>query len=240
MLFFYIRHGDPIYKPNQLTPLGKRQAEAVAKRLALFGIDEIYSSPSNRAVETARPTFDLVQSTLKTKEIQLLDFCDESLAGADFAVTCDGKRKWAYSLPEYRRLFCSHEVADLGHRWHEHPELARFKPGIDRVERESAAFFETLGYKHIEGAGYYEVINDNPDRVALFAHQGFGLAFLSCIMDIPYPLFCTHFDMTHSGMTVIEFKNENGISIPRMLTLSSDSHLYREGLPLDYSHQIRF
>ena len=39
MLLFYIRHGDPIYHPDNLTPLGLRQAESVAKRLALFGIE---------------------------------------------------------------------------------------------------------------------------------------------------------------------------------------------------------
>ena len=33
MLFFYVRHGDPIYNPDSLTPLGQRQAEAVGKRL---------------------------------------------------------------------------------------------------------------------------------------------------------------------------------------------------------------
>lgn len=33
MLLFYIRHGDPIYIPDSLTDLGKRQAEAVARRL---------------------------------------------------------------------------------------------------------------------------------------------------------------------------------------------------------------
>ena len=33
MIFFYVRHGDPIYNPDSLTPLGERQAEAVAKRL---------------------------------------------------------------------------------------------------------------------------------------------------------------------------------------------------------------
>ena len=37
MLLFLIRHGDPIYDPDSLTPLGKKQAEAVAKRLALYG-----------------------------------------------------------------------------------------------------------------------------------------------------------------------------------------------------------
>ena len=50
MLLFYIRHGDPIYDPDSLTPLGLRQAEAVAKRLSLYGLDEIYASSSNRAM----------------------------------------------------------------------------------------------------------------------------------------------------------------------------------------------
>jgi broad specificity phosphatase PhoE len=52
MLFFYVRHGDPTYNPDELTPLGHRQAEAVAKRLSLYGIDKIYSSTSNRAYLT--------------------------------------------------------------------------------------------------------------------------------------------------------------------------------------------
>ena len=49
MLLFYVRHGDPIYNPDSLTPLGERQAEAIARRLALYGIDKIYSSTSTRA-----------------------------------------------------------------------------------------------------------------------------------------------------------------------------------------------
>ena len=61
MLFFYIRHGDPIYTPDQLTPLGQRQADAVGKRLAMFGVDRIYSSTSMRAQQTAQPTCDLLK-----------------------------------------------------------------------------------------------------------------------------------------------------------------------------------
>ena len=53
MLLYYVRHGDPIYDPNQLTELGKLQAAAVAKRLARYGVDEVYTSPSNRARQTA-------------------------------------------------------------------------------------------------------------------------------------------------------------------------------------------
>ena len=72
MLFFYIRHGDPIYDPDSLTPLGQKQANAVAKRLALYGIDKVYASSSNRAIQTAKPTCDLIK-----KEMEILDFANE-------------------------------------------------------------------------------------------------------------------------------------------------------------------
>ena len=36
MLLFFIRHGDPIYNPDSLTDLGKKQAEALVKRMAGF------------------------------------------------------------------------------------------------------------------------------------------------------------------------------------------------------------
>ena len=59
MIFYYIRHGDPTYNPDSLTALGVRQAEALAKRLALYGLDNIYSSTSNRAIMTAKPTCEV-------------------------------------------------------------------------------------------------------------------------------------------------------------------------------------
>ena len=81
MLFYYIRHGDPIYDPDSLTPLGERQAESVAKRLTLHGIDEIYASTSNRAILTAKPTAEILK-----KEIRELDFANESHACRGVAI----------------------------------------------------------------------------------------------------------------------------------------------------------
>ena len=65
MIFYYVRHGDPIYDPDSLTPLGKRQAEAVAKRLSVYGLDEIYASTSNRAILTATPTAEILKKEIK-------------------------------------------------------------------------------------------------------------------------------------------------------------------------------
>ena len=56
MILYLVRHGDPIYDPDSLTPLGEAQANALAKRFALYGLDEIYASTSNRAQLTAKPT----------------------------------------------------------------------------------------------------------------------------------------------------------------------------------------
>ena len=235
MLFFYIRHGDPTYTPNSLTPLGERQAEAIAKRLSLYGVDKIYSSTSNRAIQTAQPTCDLLK-----KEMELVDFANETYAWNDFNVQRDEQRKWIFFDKEIRKLFTDKSVISLGHDWYEHPELTEYKKGVDRIFSESFEFFKSLGYEHERFTGKYKVLKPNDDRIALFAHQGFGLAFLSTILDIPYPLFANHFDMCHTGMTVIEFSDEDGFSIPKVLTLSSDSHLYREGLPTKYNNYLYF
>ena len=96
MLFFYVRHGDPIYNPDQLTPLGKRQAEAVAKRLALYGIDKIYASTSNRAIQTAEPTAEILK-----KEIAQLDFAKEHYAWQEFTAKNSNEQvQWLFQNDE--------------------------------------------------------------------------------------------------------------------------------------------
>ena len=235
MIFFYIRHGDPIYNPDSFSPLGIRQAEAIAKRLSLYGIDKIYSSTSNRAIQTAKPTCELLK-----KDMELLDFANESYAWNDFTIQRGDKTIWIFQDEKTKQIFTDDSIISLGHNWYKHPEMTSYESGINRIHNESLEFFKSLGYEHIRNAGKYKVTKSNDMRVALFAHQGFGLAFLSVILDIPYPIFVNHFDMCHTGLTVIEFEEKDGFAIPKVLTLSSDSHLYREGLPTRYNNGLYF
>ncbi len=239
MLLYYIRHGDPIYTPDSLTPLGKRQAEALAKRLALYGLDESYSSTSTRAIMTSEPTCEVLGMKAK-----LLDFANEHHVWNELTIEKeDGSgNTWLFQHNKTVELFGTKEIRELGDNWFTHSAFEKYdyKKGIERIYNEADAFLEGLGYEHIRYTGKYKVKKANDKRIALFAHQGFGLAFLSCILDIPYPMFCTHFDMCHSGMTVIEFCDSDGFSTPKILTLSSDSHLYREGLPTRYNHYWYF
>ena len=237
MLFFYIRHGDPIYNPDMLTPLGHEQAKAVAKRLCLFGIDRVFASSSNRARQTAEPTCALLK-----KEMTVCEWANEGLAWQEFTVVNEnGARLWGFHHNETMELFNSKEMRDMGENWYNHPALHEgYKAGVERINREVDAFMLSLGFRHDREKGSYEIVSPNNERVALFAHQGFGMSFLSSLLDIPYPMFSTHFDTGHTGMTVIDFEERDGYAYPRMLQLANDSHLYREGILTGYHNQIKF
>jgi len=231
MLFYYIRHGDPIYDPDCLTPLGQRQAEALGKRLAMHGLDAIYVSSSTRAKQTAQPTCEMLHITPTE-----LDWCNESYAWRDMTVIDEnGRRRWLFHDEKTVLRMAAEDVRALGKEWYRHPMFKRdYKEGIERIQRESDAFFLSLGYRHDAKKNAYYCEEINTKRIALFAHQGFGLAFLSCVTDIPYPEFAARFDIQHSGMTVIHFPEKTGWVVPKIIQLSNDSHIYREDLPTKY------
>ena len=234
MLFYYIRHGEPIYDPDMLTEHGRVEAAALGEKLSRTGLDRIYTSTSVRAMQTAAPAAELL-----CIEPVRLDFANEHYTWLDFTLPKkDGTGDhWVFHDREASELFTRPEIRELGDRWFEHPYFAphNFKKGVERVYGEADAFFASLGYEHERYTGTYKVKKQNDERVALFAHQGFGLIFLSCLLDIPYPQFCTHFDMCHTGATVIEFRdNGGGVCIPKVLTMSSDSHLYKKDIPSNY------
>ena len=237
MLFYLIRHGDPIYVPDSLTPLGKRQAEAVAKRLARYGINRVYTSTSNRAIETAKPLCELLN--IKHTE---LDWCNESHMWRNFTIINDsGHRVWMNSDNKMRKLFVSPEVRKLDKNWFDHPGFAdaNCKEGVKFLEKSVDAFFKELGYLHDRENNMFSCIEENDERVALFAHEGFSLAFLSAVLDIPYPMICTHFGVNHSSVTVLKFNN-TAECFPVVLSFSNDAHIYSEGLPTRFNNGVYF
>ena len=241
MIFYYIRHGEPLGVPDySLTPLGREQAKALSKRLCLYGIDRVFASPTLRTMQTAQPICDLLG-----KEITTCDWADEGIVWNEFTVPHPKyEHTWAFFDPKYLEIFSSPEVRALGERWYEHPALAglNFKAGVERVNAAVDEFFLSLGFRHDRENARYEVVGEhlNRDRVALFAHQGFGMSFFSSMLDIPYPMFCTHFDFSHSSMSVVNFEPRGKYVYPHVLQTANDSHLYREGIITGYHNSIKF
>lgn len=243
MFLYYVRHGDPIYDPDSLTELGHKQAQALSNRFVLYGLDEIYASTSTRAQMTAEPTAKRLNLP-----IILCDWANEGLAWLDFAIQKeDGNKTWAFATQKYMDLFNSDAVIALGDRWYEYPDFANenFANGVKRVDDAVDEFMLSLGYKHDRAHRRYQRVGESKradgkeKRVALFAHQGFGLAFLSSLLDITYPFFCTHFDISHTGTSVIEFDDEKDFVYPKLLQHSNDSHLYKEGLLTGYNNTYK-
>lgn len=235
MILYYVRHGDPIYNPDSLTELGHKQAKALVGRLSLYGLDEIYCSTSNRAQMTAQPTCDALG-----KKMTLLDWTNEGYAMRDLGVyRDDGVYTWPFFLNEYKKKFNAPEVKALGKKWYEHTYFSeKFGAGVKRVDEEADGFLLSLGYEHDRENGCYRAVKKNEKRVALFAHQGFGLMFLSSILDIPYNIFCTRFDLSHSSVTAIYFNENDDTVFPQVLQLSNDSHLYKESLLTGYNNGL--
>jgi probable phosphoglycerate mutase len=235
MILYYVRHGDPIYNPDSLTELGQKQAEALSKRMCLYGLDELYASTSVRAQMTAAPTAKALG-----REVKVLDWMHEEYAMRDMGVyRDDGVYTWAFFMPKYKALFNSPKVRALGSKWYEYEEFPeKFGKGITRVDEALDAWMLSLGYRHDRENCRYEVVNPNEKRVGVFAHQGFGMLFLSSLLDVPFNLFSTRYDLSHSSVTAIYFREEDGFVYPQVLQHANDSHLYKEGLLTGYNNQL--
>ena len=235
MILYYVRHGDPIYDPDSLTELGHNQAKALAKRFSLYGLDGIYSSPSTRAIQTAQPTCEALGL-----EMKICDWADEGKAWHNtHIIKSDGKPCWGFAYKPTVENFNDPEVRALGQKWYTHPHFrdCTFGDGIKRINEAVDEFLLSLGYMHDREQGCYQKVKNSPNKVALFAHQGAGMLILSSILDIPYPMFATHFDFGHSSVTAIAF-GDDGKIYPKVLQLSNDSHLYKEGILTGYNNGI--
>ena len=232
MLLYIVRHGDPIYVTDSLTERGRMQAEAVGKRMLDAGIDRIFSSPMGRAMETAEPACRLLGIE---KEIE--DWTHE-IGDERLTPFSDGKRK---SISVVQNTYYR-ENGNINLTY----ENSYDCPGINQTEMRTAVkyieengrdFLERLGYR--EENGVYRILRQSEEKIALFCHSAFARAWISTLLHIPLHIMWAGFEYTHTGVTVLEFKNnENGLTAPRCLVYSDVSHLYSEGLDLRYNNGI--
>lgn len=166
MLLYIIRHGDPIYDPDSLTPKGHLQAQALAKRLALHGLDKIYVSPLKRAQQTAQPTCELLGLTPQVEE-----WASEHKAYADLSVEHpDGHRSWVFH--QQRTNLKNNDTVNLGAEWYQakcfdFPDKD-FKKGYERIQNDADEFLRRQGYDR-DGC-VYRITRPNEERIALFCH----------------------------------------------------------------------
>ncbi len=231
MLLYIIRHAEPIYNPDTLTEKGRMQAQALAKRLAVHGLTTVYSSPSGRAMETAKATCDMLGLGLNIEE-WTREVADR------FSITMPSGEK-EFVLNVTNTQFLKDGGASLGDDWHKAPIFNTIdaKTEYDKICAKSDEFLSRHGY--VRDGGVYRITAANDDRVAVFCHGGLISLWLSHLLSVPPHLFMAGFGISHTGVTILDFaNNDDGITAPYCLCLSDVSHIYKANLPLKFSNYI--
>lgn len=231
MLLYLIRHAEPIYNPDTLTEKGKMQAQALAKRLAVHGLTAVYSSPSGRAMETAKATCNMLGLGLNIEE-WTREVDDR------FSLTMpSGKKEFAFTVTNTE--FLKNGGAALGENWHKAHifDTIDAKTEYDRICEQSDAFLARCGYER--QGGVYRITAANNDRIAVFCHGGLISLWLSHLLSVPPHLFMAGFGISHTGVTILDFaNNDDGYTAPYCLCMSDLSHIYKANLPLKFSNYI--
>ena len=224
MRIYLIRHADPDYENDDITQAGHAEAAALARRLASMPIKAIHTSPMGRAKATARYTAEAMglEPILEpwTRELSGMRMQDERW-GSLMAWDMPGEAV----RPESDRW--------LRPGWSTAPpfSLPAIEESAAAVAKASDAFLASYGYER-EG-DRYRIVRSNRDSIALFAHGGFGLTWLSHLLGLPLPLVWSGFWLSPTSVTTILFdERSDRWASPRCLCVGDTSHLYEAGLPV--------
>ena len=224
MRIIFVRHGEPNYEKDCLTPTGQMQAEAAAERLEREGISEIYSSPMERAYQTASAT-----ASRLNLPIQTLPFMHEISWGGP-GVPQDGH---PWTLSDW--MITKDDFDFFRNDWRDHPYFrdnvaVRY---LDEISVKFDDFLITQGYRH-EGTRYL-CQTDKPKTIAVFSHGGSGACVLSHLLALPFPYVCTVLPYEFTSVITLEFPVQEGQYVhPRIELFNDTAHT------LDISHGLKF
>lgn len=202
MTLFVVRHGDPAYqRPGEpfdpdppLTALGRRQAAALAARLAAMRLTHLYCSPAIRCLETAQPV--AAAAGLRGRTVPWL---------SEFGCL------WRYAGP------ASEEMAT------QFPALTAPEPpseeawGGARMEATDDREVSHAAVRARAAAVTGFLLHDHPrtsaDRVCLCTHAGFGAfayALLPTLLgnEESAPGVRSAFDLDNASLTVVDCSAE--------------------------------
>ncbi|MBE6952850.1 MAG: histidine phosphatase family protein [Ruminococcaceae bacterium] len=218
MRILFIRHGDPNYEDDCLTPLGHVQAKAAAERVKDEGISRIYSSTCGRAYETALYAAELLQLPVERLEfMRELDWCwDDAVFGKG--------QPWVCSEDILRR--CGADAFRTERVWREH-EYFTPEPLIARVDAAVEGFDGVLAqHGYVRCGDVYRCVRPSDETIAMYSHGGSSSAVVAHMLNISFPQFCTICQPERTSITSIVMKtNEEGLAIPLVEIMNDHRHI---------------
>ena len=217
-----IRHAEPDYTIDSLTPKGRVEAELLSRRLAKYDIRDFFVSPLGRARDTAAYTLDALG-----REAEVLPW-----------------------LPEFRGSYPDPETGERRIvAWDVRPRIWTAFPGIMNIETWcDAPVFDGGNVREVwqettDGVdallARYGYVKDGPvwkcDRnedfsIALFCHFGISMAILGYLLDIsPMILWQRTLCLPSSLTEVVTEERIRGEVSFRLTKLGDLTHLESAG-----------
>ncbi len=231
MKIVMIRHGDPDYVNDSLTPKGRREALALANYLKNKQVTKFYCSPLGRAKDTAAPTLSATG-----RKAQVLDWLMEFPGYIIDEETGKKRIPWDLIPSEWTmepKLYDKDNwlQADI-------MKTGDVREVYDYVCRELDGFLEDYGY--VRDGACYKVIRPNHDTVVFFCHFGIQCVLLSHLLGISPVVLWQGTVCSPTGITVLATEErEEGTAYFRCNRFGELAHLYIDGQEPSFAARFR-
>ena len=232
MRLIFVRHAEPDYSVDSLTPKGFREAEALAARVAGWKgrVTACFCSPAGRAQATARPSLAALGM-----EAETLGWMTEFTIGCHVHPDGSDERSWVpWNLfpdywtadPRYTETdgwtdtdYLAAHAGVVGPRWEE------VKAGIDAV---------LALYGYLRERAHYRVAPDARRDATLLFFCHLGLAGAACghVLHVSPMQLWQGFFLAPSSITVLNSEERRaGVACFRCQAMGDTAHLLAAGIP---------
>ena len=222
MRILLIRHAEPDYTVDSLTPKGRVEAELLSIRLAKYNIRDFYMSPLGRAQDTASYTLSKLHRNATTLP-WLQEFrgsYPDPESGTRRIVAWDVKPRIWTEFPE---------IADY-HLWHKSPA---FEGGnVSEIWQETTDGVNELlaRYGYHKDGPVWQCEKNEDFTIALFSHFGISMAVLGYLTDIsPMVLWHRTLCLPSSVTEIVTEERIKGEVAFRITKLGDLTHLEAAG-----------
>ena len=222
MRILLIRHAEPDYTVDSLTPKGRVEAELLSRRMVKYDVRDFYVSPLGRAKDTAAYTLEKLG-----REAETLPWLREFRGSYPDPET--GKRR-IVAWDVKPRIWTAFPGVTRIDTWCDAPAFAG--GDVKEIWQETTAGVdELLGrYGYVKDGPVWKCENNGDFTIALFCHFGISMAILGYLTDVSPMVLWQHTMCLPSSLTeVVTEERIKGEVIFRMTKLGDLTHLEASG-----------
>ena len=228
MRIVIVRHAEPDYSIDSLTPKGWREAELVSKRLEKLSVDAVFCSPLGRAKDTMKP---YLEKTGKSYEIY------DWLKEFGYELVKDPITQKERIIWDFKPEFLDKNPAFFDKDEWKNIDFIANSNVPKTIQKVFESFDECLSKFGYERCGtYYKVNEENHKTLLFFCHFGIEAILLSHLFNCSPQVVSHNFMALPSSVTtLISEERDKGKAYFRCQGFGDTSHLYVADEPLSFA-----